>query len=108
VPNDVLEESRQTDNPVVAAMAQDKLVKASREAFELQPFDKVTRQGDLDDDALKLVDDFRGWLKKKETTSASTPTSAPSSATPDFSPATVPGLTPVASSPKSDGGCGCP
>lgn len=105
-PNETLQEEK-SDQPLLSIHAKDKLIKAARESFELVPFDKVTGEGVLDEDARSLLDQYLGWLREKKMTSGPRPTSAPPSGPRPYS---VPGLSPL--SPASASGstsndCGC-
>ena len=64
------------------AMAQIRLADATKQAFELTPFDKMTGTGFTDDEALELLYDFVAWLKKKQTNGVSPPPSAKFTAEP--------------------------
>lgn len=47
------------------ARAEEKLIQAVREAFEMAPFDKTTGQGATDAMCKRLWNDFWGYLEKK-------------------------------------------
>lgn len=120
-PGDVLGDNNERHPPDPDALAQwrlettearEQLVDAVRQAFEMQPFDKVTGTGARFDQCLDLMDDFLAWVKKNESSTVTTPT-RPS--TTDWPPPLVPGLSPVpASLPRNSSAsgstyqdCGC-
>lgn len=80
--------------------AQQQLADAAREAFEMQPFDKLTGCGATDEMCQKVLDDFLAYMDGLKKNIASTPTSPPPTVPP---PPSVPGLSPA----KNDSDCGC-
>jgi hypothetical protein len=59
------------------ARSADMLAQATIKAFELEPFDKATGKGTLQDDALALLSQFLEWRDQKKTPVVNSPTSAP-------------------------------
>lgn len=60
--------------------AYDQLVKVVREIFELPSFDKSTGQGILDNDALRILNEWDEWEGDVKKNTAPVPTSSPPSA----------------------------
>lgn len=54
-----------------------RLANATVAAFELQPFDKATGKGTLQDEALALLGNFLDWRDQKKTPVGNSPISAP-------------------------------
>lgn len=69
------EPERDPSEHVKAIAAQQALLAAVRQAFEMAPFDRTTGQGATDQDCLDAYDAFITWMAEKKTSSAPTPTS---------------------------------
>jgi hypothetical protein len=88
-------EACNSPDPQTALEGWHRLLMAIAYAFEVPTFDPATGQGLREEELLGLWNGFQDWLKKKQTSTASSPTSAPP---------TDSGLQPVTLPPKPTSG----
>lgn len=82
----------QSLNPSQAIAATEKLLAATRAAFNLTPFNGMTGEGCCDEDVQALLERFTAWCEKKNPSAETSPTSPPASDSPGCV-ATGPALT---------------
>lgn len=75
--------------PEISLPAAEKFFAAVAYAFGVPPFDPATGQGFMESDLINLWNGFQEWRKKKQPSTASSPTSAPPT---DFGPTPNPQL----------------
>ncbi len=66
---------RRIQLPDVVADANRRLCDAVRKSFQLEPFNRLTGKGATQAMCIKLWNAYQGWVEKKETPAASSPTS---------------------------------
>jgi hypothetical protein len=90
-------------NGPVAFPAIERLMAATRQAFEMAPFDKATGMGAREEDCLAALNAFCSYMQvKKKNTAPSRTSSAPSAATRSPSP-----TKPTSASTATSTDCGC-
>lgn len=67
-----------SDDVAISTPARDKLVAATRQAFGLLPFDPMTGAGAVEEEVMRIWDDFNCWLDKKKAKQETSPTDSPS------------------------------
>src|SRR5262249_51754015 len=87
-----------SEDPTTRFAAVEKLVEATRYAFDLVPFDRLTAKGPVEAEIRILLKQFLDWVSKKNETPVTSPTCSPPTDPESYPNPLTTGLGPVSGS----------